>query len=101
MIEQKEFSKRLESVSYPSLDRDITVNGVKLMVMLEMLLEESANGNYEWWKEKEAMYINGNFENIPNSADIEGIEFIKEAVNTMAQMGLLEIERGLELITKE
>lgn len=93
---------RMSQISRFDKESTITINLFKLTTALEVMLENSASSNYEWWKEKGAMSIDGEWHMIDTGYmnDEKGeceLDKIQEALNTLAEVGLLEIDKAFEI----
>jgi len=85
--------ERMSNISFPEDSNDtITISKRKLTEALTIMLEESADSNAKWWENHGAIRIDENWE-ILNEADIKKIH---EAMNALAEVGLLDIEQAFK-----
>jgi hypothetical protein len=66
------------------------------MVLLETMLNESAESNYKWWKDKGAIHIN--YEGKPLNEP--KLKIIEEVGLTLAEVSLIDLENKIKGITK-
>lgn len=95
----EDIQKRMDEIN--CLDKTITISTKAMMIGLQILLEASAISNFEYWKDKGAMNIDHEWVNLSAPYRDEHIREsdlgkIQEALNTLAENGLLEINEIFE-----
>jgi hypothetical protein len=106
VITHEEMKNRSKEIKDDDLDKDITINMRDLYSLIDLTLEKSINENYNWWKEKGAMYINDEwhfFEEHRNSG-LTQLDFCKEAMDCIHSTSFLEffwnLKRNVKTLNK-
>lgn len=102
MIRKEELESRGKQIMYPSLDKDITINMKDLYVLLHLMMENQIESSLKWWEVKGAVNINGEWNMIREESfsELTQLDYMKEAMNTMLDEGLLEFEKEILGIQK-
>jgi hypothetical protein len=101
VITAEEIKNRRTIIKDCDLDRDITINIKDLYSLIDLTLEKSVDGNYNWWKEEGAMYINNKrypIEKYRNSG-LTQLDFSKEAMDCVRSTFFLEFFWNLKKIS--
>ena len=102
VITAEEIKNRSTEIKDCDLDRDITINMKDLYSLIDLTLEKSVDGNYNWWKEKGAMYINDEWYPVEeyHNSGLTQLDFAQEAMDCVRSTFFLEFFWNLKKYPK-